>query len=97
MAAESVEEIKEEIPNMTLNDTIIVNKEKVSLFFQKLFEYNLYVSFPIIENQLDFSIVNNIMHSVEINNILNHLSNKDTHLLFETAKQKTKVRFLGYY
>ena len=97
MAAESVEEIKEEIPNMTLNDTIIVNKEKVSLFFQKLFEYNLYVSFSIIENQLDFSIVNNIMHSVEINNILNHLSNKDTHLLFETAKQKTKVRFLGYY
>lgn len=97
IVTESVEEIKDEIPHMTLKDTIIVRKEKVELFFQKLFEYNLYVSFPIIENQLQFSIVNNIMHSVEIDNILNHLKNKDTHLLFETAKQKTKVRFLGYY
>jgi hypothetical protein len=95
--AESVEEIKEEIPNMTLNETIIINKEKVELFFQKLFEYNLYVSFPIIENKLHFTIVNNIMHSVEIDNILNHLLNKDTHLLFETNKQKSKIRFLGYY
>lgn len=97
IVTESVEEIKDEIPHMTLKDTIIVRKEKVELFFQKLFEYNLYVSFPIIENQLQFSIVNNIMHSVEIDNILNHLKNKDTHLLFETAEQKTKVRFLGYY
>lgn len=97
IVTESVEEIKDEIPHMTLKDTIIVRKEKVELFFQKLFEYNLYVSFPIIENQLQFSIVNNIMHSVEIDNILNHLKNKDSHLLFETARQKTKVRFLGYY
>lgn len=94
---ESVDAIHDIMSHMTLKDSITVNKQKLELFFLKLFEYNLYVSLPIIENKLQFTIVNNILHCDEIDKILVHLTSNDTNLLFETTKQKEKIKFLGYY
>lgn len=88
--------ITQELMHVEPNDNHITNKQKIHVFLAKLFEYVLYVSLPQLEAKLEYNITDNIMVCPETDVIINHLLDPKSGLLFETSKQRAKVKFLKY-
>ena len=89
-----LDNIKEQ--KISLKDELLINKEKINLFFQKLTEYILYATLIGIEDKLGFNVKNGLFTSEETIELFSHFKDANLNLLFETQKQKSFIRFISF-